>query len=594
MEKEKMQTKPVKRLATIKFRIIMISVALSLVITILVSTYNYSLFKRTSLSNRINSIQYKLQTISNNTREKGRYIDNLIKWFNSNGTIAEYLYAIEVPGPQAIATHDRIVEELQNNPSLAYIDRLVLATKDRSKYIHISGDPHNGDPVTSYNLAECLPDPIPNDKMWYPICKDPYFTHTMQKNIIPIYNTVGKKGDLFIAISPAILLDEIPRYQLDETDQLYITMGNFCYRLQKDSIIPIKLARSENYYKDLLTGQKYSEVTIDFETYLLIDVPLGIEGLMLTQAIPITITIQKNAYLTLLFIILILIVFLGIMQAYSLNRLITIPLFGIKRKLFLITKGDFSRDIQIEGTNEIGEIGKNVNDMAIQLNELIELKVFQEKEKHELEYSILQSRVNPHFLYNTLNSIKWMATIQNSQGIANMATSLSRLMKNIAKSTNSLITLKDELTLLDDYIVIEKYRYGGTLQIEKNIDESLLETLIPRFTLQTLVENAIFHGIAPKGEPGLISLTIESNEEGKVTITITDNGLGMDIESLKKLENGDTATSGMFKAFGIRSVKERISHNFGLGFGLTFQSKRGEGTTAILTIPTTREEPNEL
>lgn len=214
-----------------------------------------------------------------------------------------------------------------------------------------------------------------------------------------------------------------------------------------------------------------------------------------------------------------------------------------------------------------------------------------EKQKKDLEYKILQSQINPHFLYNTLNSIKWMATIQNAPGIAEMTTALARLMKNVSKGTDARITLREELDLVKDYFLIQQYRYGGSLSIRYDIlSEDLNGCLIHRFTLQPLVENALFHGIEPKGCAGRIVIRAEKREDpGRnplLVISITDNGIGMDQETIEKVLKGDTAPSAdFFKQVGIDNVNRRIQYDFGPEYGIRIESIVGEYTTMIITLP---------
>lgn len=167
-----------------------------------------------------------------------------------------------------------------------------------------------------------------------------------------------------------------------------------------------------------------------------------------------------------------------------------------------IAGGDFSRDPSVEWEHELGDIGRGINDLSENVSELMEKRLEDEKQKQDLEYKMLQSQINPHFLYNTLNSIKWMATIQGATGISEMTTSLSRLLKSISKGTSLLIDIREELSLLENYFTIQSYRYGGTITMDIQVDnESLYNSEIIKFTLQPLVENAIFHGIEPKAVP---------------------------------------------------------------------------------------------
>jgi two-component system sensor histidine kinase YesM len=169
-----------------------------------------------------------------------------------------------------------------------------------------------------------------------------------------------------------------------------------------------------------------------------------------------------------------------------------------------------------------------------------------------------------------------MATIQNATGIVEMTTALSRFLKILSKETRELVALRDELFLLDDYLVIQKYRYGGSVNFEKKIEEELLDTPIPRFILQPLVENAIFHGIEPKGSGNIVLLA--EKRDADVLISITDDGVGMATSSLP-------ADGESFGGLGIHSVDERLRYAFGEGYGLSIESKQGSYTKATIRVP---------
>ena len=198
----------------------------------------------------------------------------------------------------------------------------------------------------------------------------------------------------------------------------------------------------------------------------------------------------------------------------------------------------------------------------------------------------MRPHTDPHFLYNTLNTIKWVATIQGSEGIADMSTSLSRLMKNISKGSENLISIGDEFSLVDDYFTIMRYRYGGTIELEYiTEEESLLNQSINRFSLQPIIENSIFHGIEPKGSAGKI--TIHTYRDGNnVIIDVTDNGIGMSQEAIDNVLSGKSQTSTeFFKQIGVFNVNERIKYTFGEEYGIRIKSEIGEYTTTSFILP---------
>ena len=209
----------------------------------------------------------------------------------------------------------------------------------------------------------------------------------------------------------------------------------------------------------------------------------------------------------------------------------------------------------------------------------MEKRIDDEKEKKDLEYQILQSQINPHFLYNTLNSINWMATIQGSPGIAEMTTALARLLRQVSKGSSSMITLEEELALVKDYFLIQQYRYGGGITIEYEIEsQELYQCLIHRFSLQPIVENALFHGIEPKGSTGKILVKAWTDTgEGKkdLRISITDNGVGMSREAIEKVLEQKPAkkSADFFRQVGIANVNQRIRHQFGGSYGISIDSQ---------------------
>ena len=209
----------------------------------------------------------------------------------------------------------------------------------------------------------------------------------------------------------------------------------------------------------------------------------------------------------------------------------------------------------------------------------------------QAEYLALQNQINPHFIYNTLNSIKWMATIQHAPGIAEMVMALSRLLKSISKSNERLVPLYEEFALLNDYFTIQQYRYGGTITLDVSYieDESLNHScLIPRFTLQPLVENAIFHGIEPKGSAGEVTLRVERDTaNGDVLIHLTDDGVGMTPEQAAKAlqEPGPEEAAAKYRHVGMWNVHKRLQYSFGEAYGMSIESEPDIGTTVTIRLP---------
>ena len=275
---------------------------------------------------------------------------------------------------------------------------------------------------------------------------------------------------------------------------------------------------------------------------------------------------------------------------------ITRPVEALQKRIEAVGGGDFTADPAVEWPNELGDIGRGINKLAADVDGLMNRRVEDERKKQELEYRMLQSEVNPHFIYNTLNSIRWMATIQYAPGIAEMVTAFARLTKSISKETQKLVPLQEELALLNDYFTIQQYRYGGDLEIEvSRIEDERLcrDCMIPRFTLQPLVENAIFHGLEPKGGHGSVLLDISIDPAtGDVLLRLTDDGIGMPPEQVAHLLDapaGEKEKAEKFRHVGLWNVNRRIQYSFGEAYGLTIESEEGIGTEVTIRLPYQRK-----
>lgn len=277
----------------------------------------------------------------------------------------------------------------------------------------------------------------------------------------------------------------------------------------------------------------------------------------------------------------------GTLLALLLTNYISRPLKRLTGKLRRISMdSDFSYDPSLEKSgDEIGEVGRVVNEMAASIDGLLTSTKEMYEQQKNAELALLQSQVNPHFLYNTLDSIQWMATIQDAPGAAAMTHSLSNLLRNIAKGTSDSIPLSEELHILDDYLAIQSIRYLESFEVVNRIDAGLLPCRIVKFTLQPIVENAIFHGIEPSGHFG--SITIDAGRDGDdLVLTIEDNGVGMTEEELEKLRTGSQSPfSSSLSKIGISNVHTRLQLAYGPRYGLTIESEKDHYTRVSVRIP---------
>ncbi len=276
----------------------------------------------------------------------------------------------------------------------------------------------------------------------------------------------------------------------------------------------------------------------------------------------------------------------GLTLSVILTNQIKKPISRLVAHIGRIAAGDFARDPAIEGDDEIGQVGRVVNHMAEHIETLMSEKLETEKEKSNLEIKMLQAQINPHFLYNTLDSIRWIAVIQKNSGIVKMVTALSGLLKNMAKGFHEKVTLRKELEFLMDYVTIEKVKYVELFDLEIQVEEECLyDALVIKLTLQPLVENAIFNGIEPGSRHGLIRIRAW-REASCLLLQVRDNGVGIAPEKLAGiLNNTEKVTGSSMSGIGLPNVERRLKLNYGESYGLSIASQVGEFTEITARIP---------
>lgn len=290
-----------------------------------------------------------------------------------------------------------------------------------------------------------------------------------------------------------------------------------------------------------------------------------------------------NRTIILIFIFCIVIgLVLSVFFTYQVQK----PIDRLSRHIGKIAKGNFKPNPHIEAEDKIGQIGKVLNKMSVQMEDLLKFRIESEKEKKDLEIRMLQAQINPHFLYNTLDSIKWIAVIQKNSGIVKVVTALSCLLKNMAKGFNEKVTVEQELKFLNDYITIEKIKYVELFDVDIQIEEEKLKkAMIVKLTLQPLVENAIFSGIEPSGRNGTIKIHIYQ-EESNLIITVKDNGIGIPPEKLESiLVEEDKGKKDTMNGIGLFNVNRRLKLVYGEAYGLMIHSKVREYTKVKITVP---------
>lgn len=267
-----------------------------------------------------------------------------------------------------------------------------------------------------------------------------------------------------------------------------------------------------------------------------------------------------------------------------LSRRITKPMILLQESMKRVERGNFEQvDLTRIPDHEIRTLGNAFNMMADEIQKLMAENIREQEEKRRNEMKALLSQINPHFLYNTLDSIVWMAEAGKNREVVHMTMALARLLRRSISSDQELFTIKQETDYVKNYLDIQQMRYKDKLDYEMAIDESIMEKLVIRLVLQPLAENAIYHGIKYKSGRGLIR--IEAYPEGRdIILKVTDNGKGMTEEQMKSIFQKHKVNYKR-NGVGVYNVQTRLKLYYGREYGLCYESSPSGGTAAIVRIP---------
>ena len=276
------------------------------------------------------------------------------------------------------------------------------------------------------------------------------------------------------------------------------------------------------------------------------------------------------------------------LTTFSKKRIIK-PVDKIKDKMNLVAEGDLSVRISDEerGKGEFAEIADSFNYMVDRLEKQVEEIRAMDHKKHLLELDFLQAQINPHFIYNTLSSIRFYVEMGKNEEAEDMLIDFSKILRKTLSRTEQLITLREEMETLKHYVNLQKARYREKVEVEFDIQDNTLSALVPDFILQPIVENAIFYSLK---EDTVCHIRIRSYMDGKnLCVSVKDDGIGMNEEKINTVLNKDMNMNKV----GIKNVNERLKLNYGDEYGLKIISEEGRGTEVMLVMPSTAERKRQ-
>jgi len=280
-------------------------------------------------------------------------------------------------------------------------------------------------------------------------------------------------------------------------------------------------------------------------------------------------------------VILLFACFLAIYVYYTLHWMK--PIRSLVQAMGTASAGNFEKPALEGGNDEIGLLSHRFNLMLASLKEMVATLRDEQQLKEEARFHALQAQISPHFLFNALNSIKWLAVFSGAKHVGDMITSLGIMLNYSMKQESEVVTLKEELEFIQHYFSLQKIRFNDNIELFIDVDNTLLSARILKFTLQPIVENSIIHG---NRIPLFIRISAY-REDDRLFITIADNGQGLSARkpTAAEHESADPIRQGKYSGIGLENVQSRIRMHFGESYGLSMRNGADAGVESVIRLP---------
>ncbi len=361
--------------------------------------------------------------------------------------------------------------------------------------------------------------------------------------------------------------------------------SDICVYSQKEIVLPFSSEILREYFSDndpnLLSDLR--EFSVSGEQYLLLNIQNSPLGLRYFSATSCSGNIQEyRSFLFIGLLTLLISVGLTLLIAMCTNSFITAPIYRLTASMKKTEQGNFTPAHATTHQDEIGQLQNSYNEMVEKIQELLAAKITEQKHLRNAELQILQEQIKPHFLYNSLNGIAYLISSRQNDTARNLLLSLSDYYRESLSKGSELISLSTEIHIVKNYLALQKMRFQDLIEDEYELQEETLSILIPRLTLQPLVENALYHGILPMGECGTIRI-LAFIENTRLKIHIQDDGMGMTEDMLTGILDKNIEENR--KSFGLRGTIERLQIYYNQKDIYHISSTPGKGTQILLSLP---------
>ena len=390
-------------------------------------------------------------------------------------------------------------------------------------------------------------------------------------------------------------------YYTDSVDEILSHYRNqksaYCYLLdsQKNLIYhPFDKEIASGLYQEktvesALNCKNYRIEKADGQQWIIEGQQIGYTGwnMVLVNSMASLVKESHNIHYLVWFILLLIGVILIFLDTLVFHNF-TSPVYRLLQTMETFGKGNYNVRAQEEGIGELKNVSIYFNIMADKLQEQMEEIRRNEREKQKMEKKLLQSQINPHFLYNTLDSIIWMIRSEEYDGAGEMVSLLAKFFRTSLSQGKDMIPLEKELEHATSYLAIQNIRFKDKFEFHVDADQELLKYFCPKLSIQPLLENAIYHGMEGMYEDGEIEIRVYE-KDGDIKIDVSDNGPGMTQEKIDYIMHNKVVSSRRGSGIGVCNVNERIQLIYGKNYGITLSSELDEGTIATITIPKMEE-----
>lgn len=541
-----------------------------------------------------NSIDYTIQLIEQVNRDIDSYIDymeNISALVTNNADVKDYLFKKNLSKKEQDALFSGILaqfktimearEDIYNIAIISSNERNVIndgkdelneyvSLMEQKWYIDALSNPE-GTVLSSSHVQNV----IKNNYKW---------VVTLSKAIRDSY-TNEVSGIFFIDLNYSVISDLCENNSLGAKGYIFILDqdGNIIYHPQQQLLYSgLKTERIE----EVMNSQSDHFVTEEGSKSKLYTISTSKKTGWTIVGVAYISELMKNKTQTQLLYILVAIILLAAVMIITaiISAEITRPIKILKDSMKKVEQGHFKNaNIECIADNEIGSLSKAFNMMITEIQNLMEKNIHEQKEKRKSELRALQAQINPHFLYNTLDSIIWMGESNKPKEVVVMTSALAKLLRQSISNENEVLTIAQEIDYIKSYLTIQKMRYKDKLEYEIQVDEDIYDEEIIKLVVQPIVENAIYHGIKFKDTKCLLQI-IGYSSGNDIIIKVIDNGVGMSEEVLSHIFD-EHKVNYKSNGIGVYNVQKRLKLHYGSHYGITYESKLGKGTTATIRIP---------